>query len=489
MDNLGIPKEICDITKTLKGSSFEAYLVGGCVRDLLRGKKPKDWDIATDANPDEIQPLFEHTHYENAYGTVGVVNEETDDETLKVVEITPYRVEGTYSDRRRPDTVTFGKDVLEDLARRDFTVNAIAFDPETKKTVDPYKGQDDIEKCLLRAVGVPGERFEEDGLRILRAIRLQAELGFTIEEETLEALHVKRSTLSHIAKERIRDEFSRIVNSNRPAAALEMARRLELLEYIVPELQVCVGIEQTKAHKYDVFSHLLYSLQHTADKRWPFHVKLAALFHDIGKPPTRRRSPKKDDHSFYGHEVVGARITEKALKRLAFSRETVELVTLLVRWHMFFADPEKISLSAVRRLLSRVGKEHIWDLINLRIADRVGTGRPKEEPYRLRKYQAMIEEVMSDPVSVGMLTVDGSDVMKETGLAPGPKVGFLLHALLEEVLDDPTLNTKQYLLKRSGELAALSDSELKALGEKGKTSLDRAEDERTEAILKQYRVS
>ncbi len=483
-----IPKEVTLITKTLKCEGFEAYLVGGCVRDLLQERIPKDWDVSTDAPPEKIVSLFEHTYYENDFGTVGIVNEDTEDDRLKVIEVTPYRTESKYTDKRRPDSVKFGKDVKEDLGRRDFTINAIALEPEKGVFVDPYNGRGDLEKKFLRAVGDPLERFEEDGLRILRAIRLQAELDFTIEENTLRAIYEKRDVLSYISKERIRDEFSKIISSNTPAPALEMARRLDLIKFIIPELEEGYGVKQSGAHVHDVFTHSLYSLQHAANKNWPFEIRLSALLHDVGKPRTRRRNLKKKGHSFYGHEVVGARMTEEALKRLRFSKETIKTVSLLVRWHMFFSDPEKISLSAVRRLLRNVGEERIWDLIKVRFADRMGMGRPKEETYRLRKYQAMIEEVISDPVSVANLAIDGNDIMKTLNIEPGPKIGFILHALLEEIIEDPKLNNRDDLLERSKDLAKLSEKELKKLGEKGRSAKEKAEDERIEQLMKRYNV-
>ncbi len=484
-----IPKEVSEITEKLESAGFEAYLVGGCVRDIIKGIKPKDWDVATDAKPESIVSLFEHTFYENDFGTVGVVSENAEDESFKVIEVTPYRTESKYSDKRRPDSVRFGEDIKEDLKRRDFTINAIALNPKTKVFVDPHEGRKDLDSKLLKAVGDPLERFEEDGLRILRAIRLQAELDFTIEEKTLEAIYQKRDILSYISKERIRDEFSKIISSKTPAPALEMARRLDLLKFIMPELEEGVGVEQSGAHRYDVFTHSLYSLQHSADKDWPFEIRLSALFHDIGKPRTRRKSKKTKGYSFYGHEVVGAKMAEQAMKRLRFPKETVKTVSLLVRWHMFFSDPEKISLSAVRRLLRNVGEEKIWDLMKIRFADRVGMGRPKEETYRLRKYQAMIEKVLSDPISVQNLAIDGNDIIKKTKMKPGPKIGFILHALLEEIIEDPTLNTKDHLLGRAGELANITDKELKKLGESGKTAKEKAEDKRIAELMKRYNVN
>ncbi|HEV8666898.1 MAG TPA: CCA tRNA nucleotidyltransferase, partial [Candidatus Paceibacterota bacterium] len=437
-----IPQEVQNILSTLEKGGFEAYIVGGCVRDLLLGRTPKDWDVTTNANPEQIQGLFENTFYTNDFGTVGVVNDNATDERVKVVEVTPYRLEGKYSDARRPDSVQFSENIEDDLKRRDFTVNALAYNPTPRKMLDLYSGVKDIASGTLRAVGEPQARFEEDALRILRAVRIAAELGFTIEAETKAAMAANASQLGKISKERIRDEFSRIVASPEPKKAIELAKELGLLEYIVPELLDGVGVEQNQAHSYDVFEHNVRALQHAADKNYSFDVRLAALLHDIGKPKSRRRSEEKNDWTFHGHDVVGAKMSKKILENLKYPRETIDTVSNLVRWHMFFSDPDKITLSAVRRIIVNVGKVHIEELIELRICDRIGTGRPKEQPFRLRKYQSMIEQALRDPISVGMLKVDGKGIMELTGEKPGPRLGWMLHALLEEVLDDPAKNTE-----------------------------------------------
>lgn len=470
--NFEIPKEIIEIAKKLQNAGFDAYLVGGCVRDLFLGIKPKDWDFTTNALPDQIVNLFEKTFYENDYGTVGVVSQnesgEVSDETLKVVEITPYREESAYSDYRRPDKVTFGATLEKDLARRDFTINAIALNPLKNEIIDPYNGQKDIKDRVIRAVGDPQERFQEDGLRILRAIRISTELGFTINIETEKALKSSGSFLRNISKERIRDEFIRIMNSDRPADGIVLSQKLGILRYFLPELEESIGVEQNQAHSFDVWTHLIKSLQHASKKNMSFHVKLASLFHDISKPETRRWSDEKKDWTFYGHDVVGAKKTERILKNLKFPKEDVEKITKMVRWHMFFSDTDKITLSAVRRLVARVGKDDIWELMELRICDRIGTGRPKESPYRLRKYRSMVEEVLADPISVSMLKVDGRKIMEIAKINPGPKIGHILHALLEEVLDDPNLNNEIYLEKRVLELSKLSEKELENIGKLAK---------------------
>ncbi len=489
-----IPSDVSHVTDVLQKAGYEAYLVGGCVRDVLRGVKPKDWDVTTNATPEEIQGLFEHTFYENNFGTVGVVNENPEDPTLETVEVTTYRLESSYTDNRHPDEVNFSSRVEDDLKRRDFTINAIALytpigvtDISKGHIIDLYGGEEDLEKKIIRTVEDPVERFNEDALRMLRAIRFVAELGFTINGETAEAIKRKADLLKNIALERIRDEFTKIIMSSRPMEALQMAQELGILGYIVPELEKTLNVKQNQAHAYDVWEHLLRSLQHAADKDWPLHIRLTALFHDISKPETRRWAADKKEWTFYGHEVVGGRVTREILTRLRFPKELVSQVTKLVRWHMFFSDTEQITHSAVRRLIKNVGQENVWDLMNVRICDRVGTGRPKENPYRLRKYKAMIEEVMRDPVSVGMLKIDGNKII-ELGIPAGPKIGNILHALLEEVLEDPLLNTESYLEKKALQLAALSDEELKKLGDVGREKKEQEEQKDIKSIRGRYWV-
>ncbi len=488
-DHFTIPTEVSRITKALENAGFEAYLVGGCVRDLFLEKTPKDWDITTNATPEQIQGLFENTYYNNDYGTVGVVNDGAEDETLKVVEVTPYRTESAYSDARRPDSVTFGVSLEEDLKRRDFTINAIAYSVSKGHAVDPHKGQSDLKDKIIRAVGKPEERFAEDALRILRAVRISAELGFSIEQETLAALKKTAQNLNKIAKERIRDELSRILMSPNPREGLLLAEHLGVLAFVVPDLRRGMGIDQNQAHKYDVFEHNLRTLQHAADKNWPLDIRLAGMLHDISKPETRRWSDEKKDWTFYGHDVVGGRLARKILTDLKFSAKNVDKIGKLVRWHMFFSDPDKITLSAVRRIIRNVGPEHIWELLDLRVCDRIGTGRPKEQPFRFRKYKSMVEEALRDPISVGMLALDGTDLMKLAGEEPGPKIGFVLHALLEEVLDDPAKNTKEYLESKAKSLIKLPTSELAELGQKGRERREEEEGKEIKKLRDKYWVT
>ncbi len=485
-----IPKEVLTVADTLENAGFEAYLVGGCVRDMLLGNTPKDWDITTNADPEQIQALFgeNETFCNNDFGTVGVKNENTNDPTLEVVEVTPYRSEGHYSDGRRPDHVRFGVSLEEDLKRRDFTVNAIAYRTSDEQIVDLFDGMGDIKKKRLKTVGNPDERFAEDALRMMRAIRLAAQLNFAIEAETMNSISKNHQQLSRISIERIADEFLKLLASNTPMQGIILMERLGLLEYVLPELKDAIGCQQGGIHAYDVYEHLLRSCQAAADKGFSLEIRLAALLHDIGKPATRTVGGKNKEYSFYGHEVVGARMTRKILARLRLPKEFSQQVETLVRWHMFFSDPDQITLSAVRRTIVRVGEGHIHDLLNLRICDRIGTGRPKEQPFRFRKYKAMVDQALRDPISVKMLQIDGNRIMEITGEKPGKKLGYVLHALLEEVLDEPQKNTKKYLETRVLELIRLPEAKLEQLGTAGKEKQAQAEEKALKAIAKQHKV-
>ncbi len=491
-----VPKEVSHVTKVLEDAGYEAYLVGGCVRDLIMNRVPKDWDVTTNANPEQIISLFEKTVYENTFGTVGVcVPYETQGEdvsraTYEVVEVTPYRIEAKYRDNRHPDEVKYSDNIKDDLKRRDFTINAIALRTRGE-LMDIYEGLKDIKNSVVRAVGLPDERFNEDALRMLRAVRFAVQLDFSISHETSESILKNADLIKNISEERMRDELTKIILSKNPAAGIVMLQKFGLLKHIIPELEEGIGCEQLGEHIYDVWDHLLHALSHAAEKDWPLEVRLAALFHDIGKPRTRRfdstKAGGKGKYTFYGHEVVGAKMAKKIMERLKFTKKETELVDKLVRNHMFFSDTEQITLSAVRRIIAKVGKENIWLLMNVRECDRVGM-KKKEAPYRLRKYFAMIEEALRDPISVGQLKVDGEYLIKNLEIKPGPRMGWILHALLEEVIEDPTKNTQEYLAKRVKELDVLSDKDLKELGVQGKEKKEELEDREVEKLHAKHGV-
>jgi len=483
-----IPLSIKKISETLEKNGFEAYLVGGCVRDLLLKRTPKDWDFTTSANPGQIQALLPDSFCNNDYGTVGVKNETEEDEKLKVVEVTPYRSESGYSDLRRPDKVTFGVTLNEDLARRDFTVNAIAFSIASGEIVDLYDGLKDLKAKRLRAVGVATERFNEDALRMMRAVRLAAELDFVIETKTMSAILENAPKLGKIAIERTSAEFIKLINSDTPMSGIILLEKLELLPFLIPELKDSIGCVQGGIHAYDVYEHLLRTMQAAADKGHSTEMRLAALLHDIGKPATRRTGGKNKHYTFFGHEVVGAKMTKKILERLKYPREEAQIIEKLVRWHMFFSDPDEITLAAVRRTIVRIGEDQIEHLLNLRVCDRIGTGRPKEQPFRFRKYKAMVDQALRDPISVKMLKVNGDKIMEITGEKPGKKLGYVLHSLLEEVLINPELNTEEYLKTKVLELYQLPENELQALAEAGKRKQVEEEALALKEIAREHKV-
>ncbi|MFN3693231.1 MAG: CCA tRNA nucleotidyltransferase [Candidatus Paceibacteria bacterium] len=482
-----IPLEVRAVADRLRSAGYDAYLVGGCVRDLLLGKNPKDWDFTTDAVPEAIIAIFPDSFCNNDYGTVGVKTG-SEDPRLSVVEVTPYRSEGEYSDARRPDSVTFGVSLEEDLARRDFTVNAIALRPHDVAIIDIYGGLEDLRAKRLKAVGEPGERFAEDALRMMRAVRLAAELDFTIDSETMQGIFANRERLGQIAIERISTEFQKLLLSATPMQGIGFLEKLGLLPYVLPEIEPAIGCEQGGIHEYDVYEHLLRTLQAAADKGYGIEMRLAALLHDIGKPATRRTGGKNKLYTFFGHEVVGARMTKAILERLKMPRDIIDTVENLVRWHMFFADTEEITLSAVRRTITRVGEDQIENLLNLRVCDRIGTGRPKEQPFRFRKYKAMVDEALRDPISVKMLKMDGTRIMALTGEKPGKRLGYILHALLEEVLVDPSKNREEYLDNRVKDLILLDETALKALGDAGKDKLAEEEAAALKEIAREHKV-
>lgn len=454
-----IPIEIQFIIEKLEKDGFEAYVVGGPVRDFLMGKTPKDWDMTTDAKPGDIQKLFPHSFYNNTFGTVTVVNDEAEDESLKTVEVTTYRTEADYTDSRHPDTVEFTPNLEEDLKRRDFTINAMALREKAGKgeIVDIFGGQKDLQAKIVRAVGNPDERFSEDALRMLRAVRFAVQLGFEIEKGTFASINKNAKLLENISEERIRDEFAKIILSVQPARGVDLLRESGLLKFIIPELEEGIGVAQNRHHIYTIYEHLIRTLD--ACPSGKLEVRLAALFHDIAKPQTK--SGEGPDSTFYNHDFVGARITEKILRRLKFPNKVVEKVSLLVKNHMFYYNTGEVSEAGVRRLIKRAGKENLKDLMDLRIADRLGSGTPKGKPYKLRHLEYLIEKVSKDPISPKMLKVNGEDIMKLLNIQPGPKVGAILKVLLAEIIENPQKNTKEYLESRVRELYELPLDEIR----------------------------
>lgn len=480
-----IPEPVRDIGRELHRAGFKAYLVGGSLRDLLLGREPKDWDIATDATPDKVQEIFPESVYENEFGTVGIKTGSEEPE-LRIVEVTTFRNEGRYTDQRHPDEVRFAKTIEEDLSRRDFTVNAIALDLQNEDLVDPHGGEADIRRKIIRTVGDSEARLTEDALRLMRAARLATELGFEIEKETAGAIRKHAGLLAAIAAERIRDELIKLLMSPNAAEGFQFLEDLGLLPHIMPELREGIGVGQNKHHIYTVWEHNINSLDYAAKQGYSLLIRVASLLHDVGKP--RTKGGDGPDSTFYGHEVVGAKMAVKMLDRLRFPKDFTEKAAHLIRRHMFYYNVGDVSPAGVRRFLVRVGPENIDDLLQVREADRIGSGVKKAVPYKLRHLLFMIEKVKHDPISPKMLQIDGEEVMHVAEIPPSPKVGQILAALLDEVLDDPVRNTKDYLEKRARELDALSPADLAALAAKSREKQKELEEESEGEMKRKFRV-
>lgn len=454
-----IPDFVNKIIEKLEKKKFEAYIVGGCVRDLLMGVEPKDWDITTNAKPDQILDIFKDGKYENKFGTVILPIKNKKGDTEHVIEMTTYRSEHGYSDRRHPDEVIFEEKLDKDLERRDFTMNALAMKPHPSpllrkergcefEIIDLFGGEKDIKKKIIRAVGEPADRFKEDALRMIRAIRFSAQLGFEIEPKTFRAISKLASSIRFVSNERIRDELIKILESDKAYDGIMNLYKTKLLQYILPELTQGVKVKQDRHHIYDVFTHSVLSLKNTPSKDW--RVRFASLLHDIGKPKTRKIID--GIATFYNHEIVSAKMAQKIMKRLHFSNNDMEKIDALIRYHMFYYNVDEVTESSVRRLIKKVGKENLKDLIDLRIADRLGSGVPKAKPYKLRHLEYMFKKVQNDPVSTKMLKINGDYMISDLGFKPGPKMGAILDVLLAEVIEDPKLNKRDYLAKRALEL-------------------------------------
>lgn len=486
-----IPEYILALIKKMLVAGFSVELVGGGVRDLLMEKQPKDWDLTTNARPPEILALFPEAKYENDFGTVLIPYRREDGSVLAVVEITTYRSEKAYADRRHPDEVKFEDSLEKDLERRDFTVNAMAlrleatgeyeFAGEKFALVDLFGGLKDIKKKVIRAVGEPSDRFKEDALRMMRAIRFSAQLGFSLEPKTQRGIVKLAGSLKFVAKERIRDELIKIIASERPADGILALHEAKLLQYIIPELEQGVGVPQNHHHIYQVFKHNVLSLKYCPSNDWP--VRFAALLHDVGKPKTKRFIDGQA--TFYNHEYVGAKMTDRIMSRLKFRNEDRERVVNLVKNHMFYYNVGEVTAASVRRLISKTGKDNLQDLIHLRVADRLGSGTPKAMPYKLRHLQYMMEKVQHDPVSVKMLAINGDSLISELSLAPGPKIGAILDVLLGEVLEDPAKNEKEYLLSKAKTLQA---SELAEIREQARQLIAEKREDDDKSLQRHFKV-
>ncbi len=492
-----IPDYVLEALQKLKKSGFEAFIVGGCVRDFLMEKTPKDWDITTNAKPEEMLKIFENSKYENSFGTVIVPIRNEAQELLDVLEITTYRSEQGYSNHRHPDEVIFETDIEKDLERRDFTINALALTPEEEKPlennnrrylnidgesyllIDLFGGEKDIRKKVIRAVGEPELRFKEDALRMMRAVRFVSQLGFELEPKTERAITKLAGSIKFVSKERIRDELVKILSSDKPSEGIRLLHSTKLLQYIIPELEEGVGVAQSRHHIYQVYEHNVLTLKNCPSHKW--QVRLAALLHDIAKPKTRKII--NEIATFYNHEYVGAKMTRRIMERLKFSNEDTDTVVNLVKNHMFYYQVGEVTAASVRRLIVKVGRDNLQDLIHLRMADRVGSGTPKALPYKLQHLQYMMEKVQNDPISAKMLKINGDDLKTDLGMVPSPKMGAIIDVLLAEVLEDPEKNTRDNLLERAKQL---QDFNLEELRSQAKELIEEKREEEDKSLKKKY---
>lgn len=448
-----LPKQVWEVFNKFTDQGHEIYLVGAGVRNLLQAKVPVDCDFTTNATPEVIQTLFKDSFYNNIFGTVGIpLKTKRGEETY---EITTYRIETSYSDHRRPDKVKWGKKLEEDLKRREFTISAIVIGPILKngkwnrkslELIDFFNGQKDFKDKIVRAVGNPKERFSEDALRMMRAIRFAAQLGFTIENKTFQAIKKNSDLIKKISWERIRDEFFKILISDYPADGYLLLRNAALAQYILPEMEKTFGVEQKspgRHHVYDVGTHGVLSLKNCRSKK-PI-VRLAALLHDVGKPATFKKQ-KNGTITFYNHEMVGTKIARNIARRLKLSKKDTQKLATLIRWHQFTVD-ERQTDKAIRRFIRHVGKQNLVDILEVRTSDRLGGGA-RETSWRLERFKKKLVEVQKQPFSVADLKVNGDDVMKTIDINSGPLVGRVLNQLFEEIVEDKTKNKKEYLLKR-----------------------------------------
>jgi len=447
-----VPERVRFICSILNQAGFEAWVVGGAVRDSILGREAHDFDVATNALPDRVVRLFSRVIETGIqHGTVTVMIEN------EGFEVTTFRGEGTYSDGRHPDSVRFLDSIIEDLARRDFTMNAVAYDPLTGKFCDPFGGVQDIECMLIRAVGSPEERFQEDGLRVMRAIRFMSTLGFSIEPRTLEGM-AKIDSLASLAKvsvERVRDELFRIMGSKAPSRSMNAIVHTGVLDVILLEMRPMVGCTQNRYHSYDVWTHTMVTLDHCPDDN-PI-LRFGALFHDIAKPEVKGVHPVHGDATFYDHELVGAKKTDEILTRLRFSTEDREKIVHLVEHH-FIRYEHEWSNSALRRWVRKVGLESVPTFCTLARADIAGKGpiatveseNSVIDDLENRVSRLQLTEVI--PTSIKVLAIDGNDVMAHLGIGPGPRIGRVLESLLDAVTEDPELNTREKLLELAREV-------------------------------------
>ncbi|MBL4936682.1 CCA tRNA nucleotidyltransferase [Clostridium sp. YIM B02515] len=431
-----LTEDVSYILDILIKNGYEAYIVGGCVRDSLIERQLKDWDITTSAKPEDILRLFEKTIPTGIkHGTVTVVLNKNN------YEVTTYRIDGYYSDNRHPDEVIFTSSLKEDLSRRDFTVNSLAYN-SINGLVDMFDGISDLHNRLIKCVGDPDKRFNEDALRMLRAIRFACQLDFTIDEETYKAISRNYALLRNVSSERIKDEFCKILLTSKPSRGMKMLLETKLLDYIVPELTESVGFDQKNPHHdKNVFDHIMSVLDNSEEN---LIVRLGALFHDIGKPRTFSIDKKGIGH-FYGHNVVSAQMAEEILKRLKFDNKTIEKVIIIITEHM--SAYNNMKNRTLKKFISRVGVDNLEDLFQLQIAD--SKGHKKDADFSpIIKRREEVKKILEsgEPFTVSQLKINGNDLIA-LGFKPGKYIGVLLNELLEKVMEKPELNNRDSLLK------------------------------------------
>ena len=436
------------ITDIFLKNRYEIFLVGGAVRDLLLGREVYDFDFATNARPEQVNRLFERTVPTGIrHGTVSVLLNKNS------YEITTYRTDGVYSDSRHPDEVCFSQKIEDDLSRRDFTINALAYDLKDQNIIDLFSGLADLEAGIIRTIGKADDRFREDALRMIRACRFSAQLGFFIETETASAIFSNAGLIQNLSNERIRDELIKTVMSVKPSTGFENLRQTGILKIILPELDSGWGVMQNKFHKYDVYYHNLYSLD--AVESTDYRMRLAALLHDIGKPNTKKHNSDSEESVFYNHECIGAKIASKILRRLKFSNQDIDYISHLIRYHMFYYTEEWTD-GAVRRFIRNVGLENIEALFELRRADRIGNGTKSEECLPISRFKEKIRRILEkdNAFSLKDLQINGKILMAKFSLSPSPLLGNTLKYLLECVLDNQEFNTEEKLLELAAEYLA-----------------------------------
>lgn len=436
-----LPTPIIEFMTALKSAGHQVYVVGGAVRELMLGKEITDWDFTTDATPEQIILLFPDSFYHNTYGTV-TVKWPQQSENPQLFEITPYRVEGGYSNNRHPDEIRWAQTLEEDLSRRDFTIGAMAYDGEM--VIDPYGGKTDLDARIIRAVGEPDKRFGEDALRMLRAVRFSSQLACVIEPRTLESIKCHAAAIQNISFERIRDEFFKILSSPHPADGVLFLKNSHLLQYILPELEVCFAVSQkspNRHHIYDVGTHLVKSLGFCESTN--IITRFATLIHDIGKVPTHHKD-SSGQITFYNHEVVGARMANDIADRFRLSKQEKELLVILVAQHQFVVS-EEMTDNALRRFIRNVGKENLEEMFALRHADRLG-GAASETSWRTELFKKRVAELLIEPFTVKDLKIDGTDVMQVLQIKPSRQVGDVLDGIFEKVIQKELVNERDVLL-------------------------------------------